>query len=87
MSKYNDLELPALMDLLVKHTEEYTKMVTYKVFSVEEFTQCKQRLKEIHDAIKLRKGKLSANSIKEDKANNSYNSHEQQGNNSHYNQP
>ncbi len=52
MSRYIDLELSTLMDLLVKHTEEYTKMVTYKVFSVEEFSHCKQQLGEIQAAIK-----------------------------------
>lgn len=52
MSTYRDLELVTLMDLLIRHTVEYTKMVSYKVFSVEEFSHCKQNLAEIHSAIK-----------------------------------
>jgi hypothetical protein len=52
MSKYSELELPALIDLLIRHTGEYTRMVSYKVFSVEEFSRCKQVLAEIHTAIK-----------------------------------
>ena len=66
MSKYNDLELPALMDMLIKYTEDYTRMVTYRVFSVEEFSQCKQTLSEIHKAIKAKtmgKGKQDANNL------------------------
>ena len=57
MSKYSDLELPALMDLLIKYTEEYTRMVSYRVFSVEEFSQCKQALLDIHAAIKEKTSK------------------------------
>lgn len=52
MTKYSELELPALIDQLIRHTEEYTRMVSYKVFSVEEFSRCKQALAEIHTAIK-----------------------------------
>ena len=55
MSKYIDLEMPALMDLLVRYTEEYTKMTSYQAFSVEEFTHCKQQLAEIQAAIREKK--------------------------------
>jgi hypothetical protein len=64
MSKYSDLEIPALMDLLIKYTEDYTRMVTYRVFSVEEFSQCKQALADIHTAIREKtsmKGKQNVN--------------------------
>lgn len=52
MANYNNLEIPALMELLIKHTREYTRMISNRVFSVEEFSQCKQTLAEIHTAIK-----------------------------------
>lgn len=52
MSKYTDLDMQSLVDLLVIHTTEYNKMLSSGFFSVEEFTQCKQQLAEIHAAIK-----------------------------------
>jgi hypothetical protein len=52
MSKYIDLDMQSLVDLLVIHTTEYNKMLSSGFFSVEEFTQCKQQLAEIHAAIK-----------------------------------
>ena len=52
MSKYIDLDIQSLVDLLVIHTTEYNKMLSSGFFSVEEFTQCKRELAEIHAAIK-----------------------------------
>ena len=52
MSEYVDLDMQSLVDLLVTHTTDYNKMLSSGFFSVEEFTQCKQRLAEIHAAIK-----------------------------------
>ena len=52
MPKYIDLDIQSLVDLLVIHTTEYNKMLSSGFFSVEEFTQCKQQLAEIHAAIK-----------------------------------
>jgi hypothetical protein len=52
MTLYADLELYQLIDLLIIHTDEYTEMLSSRVFSVEDFTQCKQKLAEIHAAIK-----------------------------------
>ena len=57
MSQYTELDLQALVDLLVTHTREYDKMLSSGFFSVEEFTQCKQQLAEIHAAIKERSEK------------------------------
>ena len=54
MLQYIDLDLHVLMDLLVKHTNEYTHMLTYSSYSVEEFAQCKRTLAEIQQAIKLK---------------------------------
>lgn len=54
MANYADLDLQTLIDLLVKHTDEYTTMLPFISFNVEEFTQCKQTLAEIQDAIKLK---------------------------------
>jgi hypothetical protein len=51
MHNYRELELQTLIDLLVKHTAEYTRLLSYGVFSGEEFTQCKQALAEIHRVI------------------------------------
>ena len=49
---YMNLDLQVLVDLLVIHTNEYNRIVTSPVFRVEEFTQCKRQLAEIHAAIK-----------------------------------
>ena len=58
MSNYADFDLPYLLDLLVKHTKEYTKMLSYSNYTVEEFSQCKQTLAEIQAAIHLKRDKL-----------------------------
>jgi hypothetical protein len=50
MPDYNDLDMKSLMDLLVKHTDEYTKMLTNVSYTVEEFAQCKQSLAELQQA-------------------------------------
>ena len=42
------------MDLLVKHTAEYTRMLTYSSHTVEEFAQCKQTLAELQQAAKVK---------------------------------
>ena len=52
MSQYKDLDLQTLVDVLVAYIKEYDKMLSSKVFTEEEFTQCKQKLAEIHAAIK-----------------------------------
>jgi len=52
--KYIDLDLPVLMDLLVKHTNEYTRMLSHNIYSWEEFAQCKKTLREIQQAAKLK---------------------------------
>lgn len=52
MSQYKDFDLQSLVDVLVAYIEEYDKMLSSKVFTEEEFTQCKQKLAEIHAAIK-----------------------------------
>ena len=52
MSQYMNLELQTLIDLLVTRITEYDTMLSTKVFSEEEFTQCKQILAELHAAIK-----------------------------------
>ena len=54
MSKYIELDLQSLIDLLVVRTREYDKMLSTKVFSEEEFAQCKQTLAELHEAIKVK---------------------------------
>lgn len=54
MLQYTDLDLHVLMDLLVKHTNEYTHMLTFSSYTVEEFAQCKRTLAEIQQAIKLK---------------------------------
>jgi len=65
MLQYIDLGLPSLMDLLVKHTAEYTRMLTYGSHSVEEFSQCKQTLAELQQTIKqkLEEGGYLLNNI------------------------
>ena len=65
MLQYTDLDLPSLMDLLVKHTSEYTRMLTYSSHTVEEFAQCKQTLAELQQSIKqkLEQGGYLMNNI------------------------
>jgi hypothetical protein len=52
MSQYKDFDLQTLVDVLVANIKEYDKMLSSKVFTEEEFTHCKQKLAEIHAAIK-----------------------------------
>lgn len=52
--KYTDLELQVLIDLLVQHTNDYTKKTSYSAFTVEELAHRKQTLAEIQQAIKLK---------------------------------
>jgi hypothetical protein len=39
------------MEILVAYVKEYDRMLSSKVFTGEEFTQCKQTLAELHSAI------------------------------------
>ena len=52
MTPFNDLDLQTLVDLLIERIKEYDKMLSTRVFSEEEYTQCKQTLAELHAAIK-----------------------------------
>lgn len=54
MVNYTDLDMQSLLDLLVKHTSEYTKMLSSRISTVEEITRCKENLKNIHAAIELK---------------------------------
>ena len=54
VTNYEDLDLQALVDLLVIHTNDYDRILSSGIFRVEEFTQCRQQLAEIHAAIKER---------------------------------
>ena len=54
MNPYNDLDLQTLVDLLIERIKEYDQMLSTRVFSEEEFTQCKQTLAELHAAIKIK---------------------------------
>jgi len=54
MANYLELEMQALLDLVVKHTSEYTKMWSSRSSTVEEITRCKENLKSIHSAIELK---------------------------------
>jgi len=56
MNSYSVLGLHDLLDLLVKHTSEYTKMLSHAILPVEEFAQCKQTLAELQDAIEAKHG-------------------------------
>jgi len=54
MLQYIDLDLQNLIDLLIVYIAEYEKMLSSKVFTEEEFAQCKQKLAELHAEIKDR---------------------------------
>jgi len=60
VTNYEDLDLQALVDLLVIHTNDYNRILSSGIFRVEEFTQCRQELAEIHAAIKERGKKEGA---------------------------
>ena len=53
MPQYIGLELQTLLDLLVKRTNEYGEMIRNGNHNGEEFTQCRQVLAELQQAIKL----------------------------------
>ena len=61
MPDYADLDMQTLLDLLIKHTTEYTKMLTSRTSAVEEIARCKKNLKIIHLAIELKhnEGKIT----------------------------
>ena len=59
MPNFTDLELPILLDLLVKHTSKYTKMLSSHTSTVDEISDCKEILKEIHAAIEVKHGGTS----------------------------
>jgi hypothetical protein len=54
MPQYIALELQTLLDLLVKQTNEYGAMCRKGNYTGEEFTQCRQILAELQQAIKLK---------------------------------
>jgi len=54
MLHYTELELQTLLDLLVEHTNEYSKMRTFSACTVEEIAQRKQSLWELQVTIKLK---------------------------------
>ena len=51
MVQYIHLDLKSLVEILIVYVKEYDKMLSTKVFTGEEFTQCKQTLAELHSAI------------------------------------
>ncbi len=54
MPQYIGLDLQILLDLLVKQTNEYGEMSRKGNYTGEEFTQCRQILAELQQAIKLK---------------------------------
>ena len=52
MPQYIALDLQRLIDLLIVYIKQYDQMLMSKVFTEEEFTQCKRRLAELHSQIK-----------------------------------
>jgi hypothetical protein len=54
MIKYIDLDLPVLVDLLVKHSNEYTNMLFPNTYHGEKFAECKWTLAEIQQATKIK---------------------------------
>ena len=51
MSKYIDLELPILLDLLELHTTHYGKLISEGHYGGDEFTECREIIAEIQEAI------------------------------------
>jgi hypothetical protein len=54
MGEYIELELPELLDMLVKHTTDYTKLRSEGSSNEEEFARCMRKISLIHAAIKIR---------------------------------
>ena len=54
MPQYAGLELQTLLNILVKYTTKYTEMLSLGVYSVEEITQGRESLMELHEAIVLK---------------------------------
>jgi len=52
MLNYSELELQSLLDLLVEHTNEYSKMRTFSACTEEQLAQRKQALWELQVLIK-----------------------------------
>jgi len=52
MLRYTELELQSLLDLLVEHTNEYSKMRTFSACTEEQLAQRKQALWELQVLIK-----------------------------------
>jgi hypothetical protein len=52
MKRYINLDLESLIDILILRIKEYDRMLSTRVFSEEEFAQCKLTLAELHAAIK-----------------------------------
>ena len=54
MDHNEDLEFQSLIDLLIVYIHEYDKMLASKVYTVDEFTHCRQKLAELHTQIKAK---------------------------------
>lgn len=54
MKKYIKLDLQSLIEILIARTKDYDRMLSTRVFSEEEFAQCKDTLAELHAAIKVK---------------------------------
>jgi len=52
--QYTDLDIQSLLDLLVEHTNEYSKMRTFSACTEEEIAQRKQALWELQVLIKAK---------------------------------
>jgi hypothetical protein len=54
VSRYIDFELSVLVDLLAKHTTEYSRLIANGQFKGEEYTKCRNTIRELQKAIQLR---------------------------------
>ena len=54
VSQYPELDLQRLLDLLIVYVKQYEQMLSSRVFTEEEFAQCRRRLAELHVEIKLK---------------------------------
>jgi hypothetical protein len=54
VSRYINFELPVLVDLLAKHTTEYSQLIADGQFNSENFVKCRNTIVDIQKAIQLR---------------------------------
>ena len=59
MNKFIGLDVDGLLDLLARHTSEYTAMRKLGIYTVDEITHQKEIIRALQGAIRLKRDKQS----------------------------